>query len=94
MAFFRSRFIRILLLAAFVGFQTAQMLHTHKSKAGNSDNQCSVCQVIHHTPGVSAASTSAITTVFAFQSLLCVGGRIVVADRSSDSARPRAPPAA
>lgn len=92
MKLFRSRFIRIAVLAVFVGFHAAQMLHTHKAVVGKEE--CSVCQVVHNTPGVDASASSAFPAVFASQSLLKIGGRIVVADLVSDSSRPRAPPAA
>ncbi len=92
MKLFRSHFLRALVLTAFVAFHAAQTFHTHKASTTNDD--CSVCQVVHHTPGVTASSSSALQNVFTFQSLLAVGGRIVVADRVSATALPRAPPVA
>jgi len=91
MKLLRSRFVRVLVLLVFVGFQAGQMLHTHKASA--SDRPCAVCHVVNHTPGLENPSASALATVFTCQSLLPIGGRIVIADLSSSSSLPRAPPA-
>ena len=88
----QTRFLRIFAVAVFLGFQTVQSFHKHNS--ATTDDNCAVCQVVHHTPSTSAPAAASITTVFSYQPVLSVASTPAVALVTVETVRPRAPPAA
>jgi hypothetical protein len=92
MKFGRSMWLRAFLLAAFLGFQVGASLHSHTASV--SDDNCAICQVVHHTPSDGAPAAVALQASFVFQSLAPTSAPDFVPGDLTDLARSRAPPAA
>ena len=82
----------IAVLALFVGFQTAQTLHTH-ARAVTQDN-CSICQVLHQTPSLAANAAPQVSSRLIVQRLCVRAADPFVVAKTPSVLRSRAPPAA
>lgn len=88
----RSRYLRIFAVAVFFGFQTVQSFHRHRSVT--AEDNCAVCQIVHHTPATSAPVATSVPAVFHAQPLLAVAATPNVFFFVAETALPRAPPVA
>ncbi len=82
--------LRLLVLAVFVGFLAAQILHTHKENI--SEDQCSICQIIHQTPSITPPAQTIQPLYFIFLSLITKNDEPLLTTSSHVHFDTRAPP--
>ena len=61
------RCIKLLVLALFLGFQTAQSLHTHTAA---TPDHCSICQAVQQSVSTGPVHAAQIVTALMFERLI------------------------
>ncbi len=82
---------RLLVFVLFIGFQAAQIFHTHKTNL--PDDRCSTCTCIYQTPSVPVPTVAGLSVNFIYQPFLSERNEVVVSLASFSLLHTRAPPA-